>query len=174
MKEKKYTTIIFENGISLTDAITRLVAAAAKGKFVCGKFCGITLYSDTVSFDSAFKQISGQSYFAALEASSEHEEEIVQRYIVMGQQLINSRLWSDWETYVRASMGGEYHGLDITCALSIMQELQAAGPDAAYRVLCTQSHTKATLSLVLSIIRSFSRGGDSFVQYVTEHLRNPK
>lgn len=174
MKEKEYKTIVFEPDLPLTDAITRLVVAASKGEFVCGKFCGVMLYSDTVSFDSAFKQIAGQSYFATLAADEQQDEEAIKRYILMGQRIINKRLWEDWESYVRQSMRSEYHGMDLTCALTIMNELLSNGLAPALAVLQTQTHTRTSLGLVLSIVRSFCVGGDDFVSYVTDFYRNHK
>lgn len=174
MSEKVYKQIIFEPNLSLPDAITRLVAAAAKGEFVCGKFCGVTLYSDTVSFDSAFKQIAGQSYFSALAESETQDEEAIKRYLFMGQQLINKRLWEDWEKYVRSSAAGEYNCTDVACALSIMTALHKQGRQAALGVLQKQTHNKTTLGLVLSVIRSFSEGGTDFVEYVTNYYRTHK
>lgn len=172
MKEKKYSVIVFEPNLTLTEAITRLVAAAAEGKFVCGDFCGVTLYSDTVSFDSAFKQIAGQSYFSTLAKRDEADEVSIQRYIFLGQQLINKRLWPDWENYVRDSITGEYHGSDIVCALAIMDALVKNGNQAALAVLQKQTHNKYTLSLVLSVIKSFCNGGTDFVNYVKSYY-NP-
>lgn len=171
MKQKEYKTIVFEPDLTLTEAITRLISAAARGEFVCGKFCGVTLYSDTVSFDSAFKQIAGQSYFSALAESGEQDEEAVQRYLLMGKRIIDQRLWNDWESYVRKSVSGEYHGMELACALAIMTDLHTAGIQAALAVLQTQSHNKATLSLVLSIVKTFSKYGDEFVTYVTDYYR---
>lgn len=171
MKQKEYKTIVFEPDLTLTEAITRLISAAARGEFVCGKFCGVTLYSDTVSFDSAFKQIAGQSYFATLADNDEQDEEAIQRYLLMGKRIIDQRLWSDWESYVRKSVSGEYHGMELACALAIMTELHTSGIKAGLGVLQTQSHNKATLSLVLSIIKTFSSYGDEFVRYVTDFYR---
>lgn len=171
MKQKEYKTIVFEPDLSLTEAITRLISAAARGEFVCGKFCGVTLYSDTVSFDSAFKQIAGQSYFSVLADTGEQDEELIQRYLLMGKRIIDQRLWGDWESYVRKSVSGEYHGIELACALAIMTELHNSGVEAALTILQTQSHTKATLSLVLSIVKTFSKYGDEFVRCVTEHYR---
>ncbi len=171
MKQKEYKTIVFEPDLSLTEAITRLISAAARGEFVCGKFCGVTLYSDTVSFDSAFKQIAGQSYFATLADTDEQDEEAVQRYLLMGRRIIDQSLWTDWENYVRKSVSGEYHGMELACALAIMTELENSSIQGGLSVLQTQSHNKATLSLVLSIIKTFSRYGDDFVAYVTDFYR---
>lgn len=174
MKEKEYRTIVFEENLTLTEAITRLITAAAKGEFVCGKFCGVTLYSDTVSFDSAFRQIAGQSYFDTLSISEGQDEEAIKRYNLMGQRIINPRLWEDWDSYVRSSVRGDYHGMDLTCALTIMNELLVNGQAAALAVLQTQTHTKTSLGLVLSIIRSFCKGGDDFVLYVTNYYHKHK
>lgn len=169
MKEKKYSVIVFEPNLTLTEAITRLVAAAAEGKFVCGDFCGVRLYSDTVSFDSAFKQIAGQSYYATLAKRDEADEATMQRYIFLGHQLVLKKLWPNWDNYVRDSIAGEYHGSDIACALAIMDALLKNGKQSALAVLQKQTHNKYTLSLVLSVIKSFCVGGTEFVDYVKSY-----
>lgn len=53
--------ITFILGSSIEEAVTRLLKFKKAGISVYGKFNGVTLYSDTVTMDSAHQEIIGMS-----------------------------------------------------------------------------------------------------------------
>ncbi|WP_374723605.1 hypothetical protein [Calidifontibacillus erzurumensis] len=59
--DRKYEKIDFFLGITLEQAVNELLSYKEKGKLVCGEFNGVILYSDTVTMDSAYKQITGKT-----------------------------------------------------------------------------------------------------------------
>lgn len=73
--EKKYNRIVLSCGKTLKDCVLELVKYANDGEFVCIDFNGHTLYSDTVSMDSAYKSVLGESYFEFLESQRKWKED---------------------------------------------------------------------------------------------------
>lgn len=61
MVGKNYEKVDFPLGSSIEQAVNELLNYKKKGKLACGKFNGVTLYSDTVTTDSAYLEITGKS-----------------------------------------------------------------------------------------------------------------
>ncbi|MGM9986369.1 MAG: hypothetical protein ACI35O_03980 [Bacillaceae bacterium] len=59
--DKSYEKIDFSLGSSIDQAVNELLNYKKKGKLVYGKFNGVTLYSDTVTIDSAYREITGKN-----------------------------------------------------------------------------------------------------------------
>lgn len=58
---KKYGKIDFSLGSTIEEAVNELLKYKNKGKLVYGKFNGVTLHSDTVTLDFAYREITGKS-----------------------------------------------------------------------------------------------------------------
>ena len=72
--DKKYEQIEFFAGDTIEQAVNELLSYREKGKLVCAEFNGVTLYSDTVTMDSAFKEITGQTKFEFDKSQQEWKE----------------------------------------------------------------------------------------------------
>ena len=59
--DKNYEQIQFLLGSTVEQAVNELHSYKTEGKLVCGKFNGITLFSDTVTMDGAYKEITGKT-----------------------------------------------------------------------------------------------------------------
>ena len=59
--EKDYERIHFLPGSKVEEAVNQLLEYREKGKLVYGVFNGVSLYSDTVTMDSAYLAITGKS-----------------------------------------------------------------------------------------------------------------
>ena len=59
--EKKYREIEFLCGWNIERAVIELLEYKEKGELVCGEFNGHMLYSDTVTMDSAYLEITGKN-----------------------------------------------------------------------------------------------------------------
>jgi hypothetical protein len=57
--DKKYEQVDFLPGSTIEQAVNKLLSYREKGKLAVGKFNGVTLYSDTVTLDSAYREITG-------------------------------------------------------------------------------------------------------------------
>lgn len=62
MENEKYERIDFSIGSSVKEAVSELLLFKEKGKLVSANFNGVTLYSDTVTLDSAYLAITGKTY----------------------------------------------------------------------------------------------------------------
>jgi len=58
---KQYKKIEFCVGSNIESAVKELLNYKEKGILVCGDFNGTTLYSDTVTLDGAYKEITGKT-----------------------------------------------------------------------------------------------------------------
>lgn len=58
---KDYGEIKFTLGSTIEQAVNELLKHKKKGKLVFGKFNGVILYSNTVTMDSAYQEITGKS-----------------------------------------------------------------------------------------------------------------
>ncbi|WP_150284143.1 hypothetical protein [Rummeliibacillus sp. TYF-LIM-RU47] len=58
---KDYIKVNFSPGDTIDKAVNLLLKHKEKGQLACGKFNGVTLYSDTVTMDGAHKEIIGKT-----------------------------------------------------------------------------------------------------------------
>ncbi|APR02693.1 hypothetical protein CLQ_13588 (plasmid) [Clostridium botulinum Af84] len=58
---KEYEEIEFSGGNIIKEAVNELLDYKEKGKLVCRSFNGHFLYSDTVTMDGTYKEITGQT-----------------------------------------------------------------------------------------------------------------
>ncbi|RNB59408.1 hypothetical protein EDM57_04505 [Brevibacillus gelatini] len=58
---KQYKEIKFLLGSSIDEAVEELLSYKNEGILACGQFNGATLYSDTVTIDDAYKEITGKT-----------------------------------------------------------------------------------------------------------------
>jgi hypothetical protein len=57
--DKKYEQVEFLLGSTIEHIVNELLSYREKGKLAVAKFNGVTLYSDTVTLDSAYLEITG-------------------------------------------------------------------------------------------------------------------
>ncbi|KAA0941610.1 hypothetical protein FQ087_20855 [Sporosarcina sp. ANT_H38] len=58
---KDYLKVDFTLGDTVENAVIQLLGYKEEGQLACGQFNGITLYSDTVTMDEAYKEITGMT-----------------------------------------------------------------------------------------------------------------
>jgi hypothetical protein len=58
---KDYLKVEFTLGDTIENAVNQLLKHKEKGQLACGDFNGVTLYSDTVTIDGAYKEIAGMT-----------------------------------------------------------------------------------------------------------------
>lgn len=58
---KDYLKVNFTLGDTIEDAVIQLSEHKEEGQLACGQFNGVTLYSDTVTMDEAYKEITGMT-----------------------------------------------------------------------------------------------------------------
>ncbi|MGN8647894.1 hypothetical protein ACTNEO_05065 [Gracilibacillus sp. HCP3S3_G5_1] len=59
--DKKYGELEFLPGSTIDHVVNELLSYREKGKLAAAKFNGVTLYSDTVTLDLAYLEITGMT-----------------------------------------------------------------------------------------------------------------
>ena len=176
MKKK----IEFCCGWSIEDAVLELIKYAHKGEFVCGDFNGNTLYSDTVSMDSAYKTINGLTMYESKEKQRKWKENydkeekefeasiprLENEWIEKGHLVLTEDKWELWDKCVPIRLGDLYHGMELGNCLEIVEILKNGSFEEAKQSMDSQGHSGMSWGLVKSMVRSFSDKGEEFAEYL--------
>ncbi|ASN68314.1 hypothetical protein 10S11_52 [uncultured Caudovirales phage] len=73
---KKYEEVEFLAGSTIKGAVKELLQYKDKGILACGEFNGVMLYSDTVTLDTAYKEITGKTKAEIDKTKQEWEEKL--------------------------------------------------------------------------------------------------
>lgn len=164
-------------GSDIESTVYTLLAAKARGDSVYAEFNGHKLYSYTVSIDSAYLEITGQSkadfdkaqakwlHNYIIEQAKARKEATVNipNWIAKGQQLIHPERHQNWELCVHNRAHGLYHGLDLDYALEIMQAIEnGVSIKEAAEMLDEQGHSGMSNSVIRNILLNFSSKGPEF------------
>jgi hypothetical protein len=178
--DKIYLEIEFF-GETIEDAVKKLVGYREKGKLACGEFNGVTLYSDTVTMDSAYKEITGRTKAESDKARQEwkenyerqqreHEEkipELSKEWMKKGREILAEDKWEYWDKIVPIRLGDLYQGMELGCCLDIVGILNNNGTlDKAKEKIEDQGHSGMSFGLVCSMVKAFCDRGDEFVEYI--------
>jgi len=178
---KNYREIMLSAGSTIQDVVNYLLEFKEKGILACADFNGKTLYSDTVTMDSAYLDIIGktksefdneqQERVERLEkAKREHEAmipELTEIWIEKGKSILEKDRWDYWSEIVPVRLNDLYRGMELGNCLDIVKVLNNDGTfDDAKRLLEDQGHSGMSFGLVCAMIREFCDKGNEFVEYV--------
>ena len=179
--EKKYEKIDLRWGSSLGECVVQLINHSVKNKTLAsGDFNGTTLYSDTVSLDSAYSEVTGMTYFERCEADiaekvrrDKEEQERQTRlpsniaaWIERGSGLVKPEKFEYWTKIVPIRANDLYHGMELNACLDIIEILNAGCSIAsAKKKIDDQNHSGMSYSLVRALVREFAERGEEFVEY---------
>lgn len=178
---KQYEEIEFWAGNDVEHAVDKLLEYKNKGKLACGSFNGTMLYSDTVTMDGAYIEITGKTK-AELDKShqewldnykreeNEYKERIPslsEEWIKKGREVLTEDKWSYWDEIVPIRLGDLYHGMELRCCLDIVKILNNNGTlDEAKAMINSQDHSGMSYGLVRAMVREFCDRGQEFADYV--------
>jgi len=178
---KDYKQIEFTLGYTVEQAVNELLKRKEKGQLASGKFNGIMLYSDTVTFDSAYQEIIGKtkSKFDKEQQEwkdnydrkeKEHKEEIPELSLVWmkkGREVLTEDKWEYWDKIVPIRLSDLYKGMELNACLEIVSILNNNGTlNEAKDRIDSQDHSGMSFGLVCSMIKEFSDRGSDFAEYV--------
>ena len=178
---KNYRKIEFECGSNIEDAVNKLLYYGRRNVLVYGEFNGYPLYSDVVTLDGAYKDITGKTKaeFDKWEEEwrenykkekREHKEQIPtlsQEWMQKGREILTEDKWEYWDKIVPIRLGDLYHGMELRCCLDIVEILNNSGTlDEAKNKIESQNHSGMSWGLVCSMVREFCDRGNEFVEYV--------
>ena len=180
--EKKYEEIKFTFKVrNIEDVVNELLEYKSKGLLVCGAFNGKTLYSDTVTLDGAYKEITGKTkaeFDKMLQEKRdryekeqrEHEEKTPKLTLVWqkkGREILSEDKWEYWDKIVPIRLRDLYQGMELGCCLDIIKILNNDGTlDEAKEKIENQEHSGMSFGLVCSMVKEFCVRGSEFVDFV--------
>ena len=166
--------------VTVEEAIVELIKESVRKKLLlyC-LFNNVYLYSDEVSLDSAYKEITGKTYEEfqlarkqaheeILRQNAEYEQkipELTKAYIEKGHQIISPSYWTKYDEIVDASLHGMYKGFDLDCALELIQMLN--NNEKIFEVekkMSLQSHSGWSAAVVKHMVKDLCDRGIIFFE----------
>ncbi|NFH91952.1 hypothetical protein FDA33_17490 [Clostridium botulinum] len=178
---KKYEAIDLLAGSTIEDVVNELLNYKKKGKLVSGSFNGHILYSDTVTMDSAFKEITGKTKSEFDKAQQkirddfkrqekQHQKQIpslAKVWMEKGREILTEDKLELWDKIVPIRLNDLYQGMELGCCLDIVKILNNNGTfDEAKEKIESQDHSGMSFGLVCSMVKEFCDRGNEFVNYV--------
>jgi len=178
---KNYYEIEFSAGCNVEEAVNKLLTYKKKGILTCGDFNGHTLYSDTVTMDGAYKEITGKTKEELDKSHQEWRENhdkaekefketipsLSEVWIKKGREVLTEDKWEYWDKIVPIRLGDLYHGMELGSCLDIVKILNNGGAlIIAKAMIESQDHSGMSYGLVCSMVREFCDRGQEFVEYV--------
>lgn len=184
--KKEYKKMEFCCGQTLGGCVLELVKYAVKGEFVCADFNGHTLYSDTVSIDSASLEVTGSTYFDNLNARELNRQKLIQEekeyqakvpeltavWIEKGHKILSEDKWKKWDECVPIRLSDLYHGMELGMCLDIIKAIDEQSLEEAVEVMKGQGHSGMSWGLMKSMVETFSDKGEEFIELLNSNFRN--
>jgi predicted nuclease with TOPRIM domain len=179
--DKKYKKIDFFAGNTIDRAVNELWDYKNKGELVCAEFNGVALYSDTVTLDSAYQEITGKTKAQFTKEQEEWKEnydreerehkekipELSKFWSEKGREILTEDKWEYWDEIVPVRLGDLYRGMELGNCLDIVNILNNNGTlDEAKEKIESQGHSGMSFGLVCAMVKEFSVRGNEFVEYV--------
>ena len=168
-------------GMSIDTAVEALLEYRDAGKKAYVNFNGHVLYSDTVTLDDAYRNITGcsrEKYFnemlKAQKASKRREKshlkripKLIPKWIKKGHKILDEKYWDLWDKCVPIRLGDLYHGKELGATLEIVKKLnKGCSFDEAKNILERQNHTGMSCRLVCFMTAAFCDSGEEFMNEV--------
>ena len=184
--EKNYREIEFLCGWDIKRAVIELLEYKEKGELVCGEFNGHMLYSDTVTMDSAYLEITGktkadfdkeqeewrENLRIEIELEEKAAQENIPNWIERGHKLLSEDKWEEWDKIVPIRASDLYHGMELDNTLQIQEILKADYSEESFEKAKTcmeeQGHSGMSWSLVCAMIKKFCIRGEEFVMWLNK------
>lgn len=176
MENKKYEELECI-GCTLDECINKLLEYKDKGKLAYINFNGHKLYSDTVTFDSAYKEVKGITYVEYnnmmdkwKEDERKHKEAIprlIEEWKQKGREILEDDKIKFWDELVPIRLEDLYKGMELGACLDIIKILNNNGTlEEAKKKIIEQNHSGMSFGLVCSMVYNLCSRGEEFVQYV--------
>ncbi len=92
--------------------------------------------------------------------------EKTREYIKRGHELFDMTLWDSWDKCVPIRLKDLYHGMELDCTLTLVKMLDKdnCSIEDATKVFNEQGHSGMSASLMFSMMRTFCKHGNEFVE----------
>lgn len=183
MKTKNYMERDVIAGQSIDDCVNDLIILRKSGVLAKCNFNGIFLYSDSVTLDSAYLDITGKTKNEYNSLIREQREEYKRRekehlekipeltieWIEKGKNILSEDKWNEWETIVPFRLSDLYEGKELESCLKIIKKLNDNDSfDEVKDEIESQGHSGMSFGLVCSMVAHFHNDGSDFVEYMNK------
>lgn len=180
MKDKQYKELEMYY-VTLHETVGKLLEYKEKGELVFVDFNGHKLYSDTITLDSAYKEVIGMTYSEYNEQlkkwEREREEEerkhkeaiprLIEEWKQKGREILEENKIEFWDELVPVRLEDLYKGMELGASLDIIKILNNNGTlEEAKKKIIEQNHSGMSFGLVCSMVHALCSRGEEFVQYV--------
>lgn len=152
-----------------------------RGELVKATFNGHTFYSDTVTLDNAYTEVTGKTKTEYdKEMQERHKKyrqeekdykrkipELTKEWITKGHEILDKKYWKNWDKIVPLRLKDLYRGMELGACLSIIETLNNNSEfyDAKY-ILDKQNHSGASYNLVVYLVSNFCDRGTEFKNFL--------
>ena len=174
-------------GGTLDSVVTKMQELENRGFHVSTDFNGHMLYSDTVTIDSAYKEVLGctkaewdkqREEFRRQQAIEEarfeaQKPELIAAAVERGAKLIEPELMGNWKNYVEQSYDSLYKGYDVIATLDLLEAInQGQDWKEVKQIFEDQGHSGCSASLVGNTVQEFS-GCEGVFDYLVQEGKEP-
>ena len=170
----------------LERCVDLLLEYKEKGELVKYNFNEHWLYSDTVTMDSAFLEVTGKNKADFYKEQEEWREELrieselaekaaqenIPNYIEKGHKLLSEDKWEEWDKIVPIRASDLYHGMELDNTLQIQEILKNDYSEESFekakKCMEEQGHSGMSWSLVCAMIKEFCIHGEEFVMWLNK------
>lgn len=177
----KYNEIDFYPGCTIEQAVHELWDYNSRGLMVYGDFNGHKLYSDTVTMNSAYKEITGKTkcefdknmkqckedYEIKSQKARDMAIENIPIWIEKGHKILSSDKWNLWDEIVPIRAKDLYNGIELDWLLeieSVLKNKTDSRFEDAKSIINNQGHSGMSYSLIKCLIKEFCTDGTEFVK----------
>jgi hypothetical protein len=178
-EEAKYRKLEFYYG-SISDFVYLLLQYKEKGELVYADFNGHRFYSDTVTMDGAYKEITGKTkaefdYMvkeredAWEEQKREHEASVPKKtkyWREKARGIIKEDKLDYWDEIVPIRLKDLYQGMELECCLDLAVLLKEGAFEEAKEMLNNQGHSGMSYGLVCAMLKEFVDNGEEFLEFI--------
>ena len=179
-EEAKYRKLEFYYG-SISDFVYLILQHKEKGELVYADFNGHRFYSDTVTMDGAYKEITGKTkaefdYMvkeqedAWEEQKREHEASIPKKtkyWREKARGIIKEDKLDHWDEIVPIRLKDLYQGMELGCCLDLAVLLKEGAFEEAKEMLNNnQGHSGMSYGLVCAMLKEFVDNGEEFLKFI--------
>lgn len=178
-EEVKYRKLEFYYG-SIEDFVYLLLHYKEKGELVYADFNGHRFYSDTVTMDGAYKEITGKTkaefdYMvkeqedAWEEQKREHETSIPKKtkyWREKARGIIKEDKLDHWDEIVPIRLKDLYQGMELGHCLDLAVLLKEGAFEEAKEMLNNQGHSGMSYGLVCAMLKEFVDNGEEFLKFM--------
>lgn len=180
MDNSEYKELYVLVGASIEEVVLQLQYYQKRGCKACAEFNGVTLYSDTVTVDSAYVAITGGTkaeYDARWKAEreryiqreNEHKARIpklIEEWKEKSRLVLDEKYWSHWDEILPVRLSDLYHGMELPMCLDIIKALNdGRSLKEAKKIIDEQGHSGMSYHLVRVMVKELCDRGADFYEY---------